>query len=460
MTKRWKKKKRTQRIPNKHTTTLLTPYAAADPASPRLFRWQLLFVALLVSGYAGFYLCRSNLSVVLPLLIDELVARGADPQQAKIRLGTLASLGVLAYAVGKFVGGGLADWLGGKRGFLGGMAGAVVFTGLFATSGGWPLFTLAWMGNRFVQALGWPGMVKLTARWFAHSRYGAAMGVISLSYLFGDAAARQLMGWWLQQGFGWRAVFCACATVLGALLLLNYLLLKESPQELDIAEPPADPDNLFQTEASEAAPTSFKTVFRTLLSNTAFRLVCLLSFGFHVLRETFNTWTPTYFTQVAGLTQAEAASQSALFPFFGGLSALLVGWLSDRVGRSGRALIIVLGMVLTCGGLLALARLDGPNDARLSVWLVAFIAFALIGPYSYLAGVLSLDFGGKRGSATASGIIDGIGYLGGVLAGDSVARISVSYGWQGAFNALAVIALLVCLAAAQFWRTQKKMNAV
>ena len=46
------------------------------------------------------------------------------------------------------------------------------------------------------------------------------------------------------------------------------------------------------------------------------------------------------------------------------------------------------------------------------------MAFLLIGPYSYLAGAISLDFGGKRGGATACGIIDGVGYLGGVLAGE------------------------------------------
>jgi len=40
--------------------------------SARLFRWQSLTLALLVSGYAGDYLCRSNYAVVLPLLIDEL----------------------------------------------------------------------------------------------------------------------------------------------------------------------------------------------------------------------------------------------------------------------------------------------------------------------------------------------------------------------------------------------------
>ena len=34
--------------------------------------WQALTIALLFLGYAGYYLCRSDFSVSLPLIIDEL----------------------------------------------------------------------------------------------------------------------------------------------------------------------------------------------------------------------------------------------------------------------------------------------------------------------------------------------------------------------------------------------------
>jgi sugar phosphate permease len=79
----------------------------------------------------------------------------------------------------------------------------------------------------------------------------------------------------------------------------------------------------------------------------------------------------------------------------------------------------------------------------------------LIGPYSYLAGAISLDFGGKRGSATASGLIDGVGYLGGVLAGNTVAGISVVWGWTGAFAALAAVAVFSSVVAALYlWEEQ------
>jgi len=425
-------------------------------SSPRLFRWQVLTVFLLIVGYAGYYLCRSNFSVTLPLIIEDLAAKGFSAADAKVRLGTIASIGVFAYAIGKFFSGGLADWLGGRRTFLLGTAGTIFCTALFAMGGGIPLFTFAWLLNRVLQSMGWPGAVKLGSRWFSFSAYGTAMGIVSQSYLFGDAAARQFMGWLLGQGVGWRGVFFAAAGVMLVIFVAMLFLLKESPRDIGEVEPPANPNNLIGQDAEGVKPVAFKTLLFIFLRSPAFLIVCVLSLGCTLLRETFNTWTPTYFTQVVGLSKAEAASKSALFPFFGGISVLLAGFISDRLERGGRAAIILVGLLLSCVGLLALGNFNFGHSQSVPIWLVSAVAFTLIGPYSYLAGALSLDFGGKQGSATAAGIIDGVGYLGGVLAGDSVARISVAYGWQGAFNALAVVALLSSVAAVIFLHNQKR----
>src|SRR4051812_47654327 len=122
-----------------------------DEGEARLARRRTLTVGLLVVGYTGYYLCRSNLSVAIPMIAAEMVAAGVDPSDAKVRLGTVVSYGTLAYAVGKFLGGGIADALGGRRNFLVGMAGSVVCTLLFASGSGMPLFTAAWFGNRLAQ---------------------------------------------------------------------------------------------------------------------------------------------------------------------------------------------------------------------------------------------------------------------------------------------------------------------
>jgi len=420
-----------------------------------LVRWRILTVALLVTGYAGYYLCRSDLAVAMPLLIAELSRRGIAPDDAQIRLGTIASLGVFAYAIGKFPSGWLADFLGGRRNFLYGMAGAILFTVLFGLAGGIPLFTLAWMGNRLVQSLGWAGMVKITSRWFSYSSYGTVMGIVSLSFLFGDAASREFMSLLIGAGFGWRGLFYAAAATLAIFLLVNLVGLKETPLAIGFPEPPANPANLFRSEGEKPVPDTLGSLLRTFGRSGVFWLVCSLSCGITILRETFNLWTPTYFVQSVGLTVADAAQKSALFPLFGGISVLLAGYLSDRLGKGGRAAIIFYGMLLSVGVLLVLAFV-GFGESKAPVALVTLVAFLMIGPYSYLAGAISLDFGGKQGSATASGLIDGAGYLGGVLAGNSFASVAVMWGWKGAFASLAAIAFLSSLAAGVYLHHQRR----
>jgi sugar phosphate permease len=417
-----------------------------------------LTVALLTAGYAGYYLCRSDLSVAMPLLIEHQRSRGISAEGARVSLGAVASWGVFAYAAGKFGAGWIADFLGGRRNFLAGMAGSILFTVLFALAGGLPLFTLAWFGNRFMQSLGWAGMVKITSKWFSFSSYGAVMGIISLSYLFGDAASRQFLSVLIAHGSGWRGLFGAAAGVLAMLLLANVLLLKESPRALGYREPPVNPANLFREGGEEDRPQSFRSLLGVFARSPSFWLVCLLSLGVTLIRETFNLWTPTYFTQGLGFSNSEAAQKSALFPLVGGLSVILAGVMSDRLGPRGRALIVFCGLLCTGAALLALAFSEPGGSPDTPVWLIAAIAFLMIGPYSFFAGAMSLDFGGRQGSGTASGLIDGIGYLGGVLAGNSFASASVAWGWKGAFGLLAGVAFVSTAAAAVYlWRERREV---
>src|SRR6202035_4827042 len=116
----------------------------------------------------------------------------------------------------------------------------------------------------------------------------------------------------------------------------------------------------------------------------SFWVVCGLSVGATLVREAFGLWTPTYFTQAAGFTPAEAAGKSALFPLAGGLSVLLCGWLSDRLGARGRSAIIFMGLALSGAVLLWLAL--GTASRASAVILVSAVAFLIIGPYSFLAG--------------------------------------------------------------------------
>jgi OPA family glycerol-3-phosphate transporter-like MFS transporter len=216
-----------------------------------------------------------------------------------------------------------------------------------------------------------------------------------------------------------------------------------------LPSPAANPLNVYGTDEQphgEEHP-GLKAILRPLVTSFPFWMVCLLSLGTTLLRETFNFWTPTYFVQFVGLSSSQAAARSALFPLFGGISVLVAGVLSDKLGLNGRNLVLVFGMAASTVCLVVLARTPGHASQWMPVALVTLVGFLMLGPYSYLAGAMSLDFGGKQGSATAAGIIDGVGYLAGWLSGDTVARITVAFGWKNAFFSLAGVALLTSLVA-------------
>jgi sugar phosphate permease len=446
------------------TTALLAldagPMIAVGPIpteeTARLRRWQSITVGYLVLGYAGYYLCRSDFSVSIPYIIEDLKAGGMDGDVAKVRLGWITSAGTLAYALGKFAGGMFADAFGGRRNMLLGMLGAVVCTLLFASGRSLAIFALAWAGNRLVQSFGWPGMVKIVSKWFTPARYGSAMGVVSLSYLFGDAASRAFMDRLFRSGFEWRAVFAIAAATLGALLIAGLWLLKESPESIGAKLPGGDHDlEPIEAEADERPP-----VLR-LLGSPAFCMVCLLSFGLTLLRETFGTWTPTYFVQAIHIAKEDAVGLSGLFPLAGGVSVLLAGFLADRLGRDGRMAVVCVGMALAGMMMAGLAWGNFGASKGVPVAMVTATAFLMIGPYSYLAGAVSLDFGGRSGAASASGLIDGIGYLGGVLAGAGMAEVSVKLGWSGAFAVLAAVAMgTSALSAWIFWSGLRRKGKV
>lgn len=414
---------------------------------PRALRSrQVTTVGLLFAGYAAYYFCRADLSAAMPMLAEELSARGLPAGVAMVRLGTLYSAGVLAYALGKLFLGGLGDLWGGRRSFLLGLGGAAAFTLLFAAGGGLPVFTLAWIGNRLTQSIGWAGALKVCSKWFDFSSYGTVIGILSLSYLVGDAAARPVMGWLIGLGVGWRGLFAAAAAVAGALWLANLAFLRESRVDAGHAEARVNPRNLHARTG--AAPRNLVELVRPLLASRAFALVCLLSFGCTIVRETFNIWTPLYLSDAIGYGNGDAASLSAVFPAVGAVSVVVTGWLSDRLGANGRPLLLLGGLGATALVLLSLTASRGSATPPLvSVALIGVVAFCLLGPYSYLGGAFALDFGGKRAGAAASGIIDGVGYLGGVLAGGGVARVSVAYGWHGVFIALAAVSAASALAA-------------
>src|SRR5271168_1830982 len=324
---------------------------------------QTVVVLLLFGGYGALYFCRADLSVATPLLVEELVKHGVSHTNAIIRMGSIASLGVLAYALGKIFLTGLGDFWGGRISFLIGLGGATAFTLMFASHLSLPLFTMAWIGNRLTQSISWAGLIKVSSKWFDFTSYGMIIGILSISYLVGDAAARQWMGMLIEHGFGWRTLFYFAAAVVALFLVLNFFFLRESRLDAGFTEAKPNPLNLFS--ASESRPQSLGELLLPLIRSRAFLLVCLLSLGCTIIRESFNFWTPVYLRDYLGYSMSNAARMSAVFPGVGAVSVLATGWLSDRLGANSRSLIMFVGLGATAAALLVLIPLGTSSPAPL-----------------------------------------------------------------------------------------------
>jgi MFS transporter, OPA family, glycerol-3-phosphate transporter len=226
-------------------------------------------------------------------------------------------------------------------------------------------------------------------------------------------------------------------------------VLRSSPKELGLEEPSANPENVFGQAGQSADTVPFLELLLPLIESPMFWSICGVSFGLTLIREAFNNWSSTILNDVAGLQAGQAGIASLIFPLAGGVGALGAGMLSDRWGgRHGR--IVVPSLIVLIFSLGSMAVINVTGRPFLAMALLAVTSFFLIAPYSYLSGVMALDLGGKRGSATAAGLIDGAGYVGGIASGWGIAKIAGRYEWSGVFLSLAGVCCLTLVVAVAY----------
>lgn len=416
----------------------------------RLANWQALTATMLLVGYTGYYFCRSNLSAAGPLILDEFAGQGMD----KERFGIILTVGTGFYAGGKLVNGALCDFIGGRAMFLLGMVGSVVATVLFGLGGGLAVFIAAWALNRFVQSGGWGAVVKVSSNWFSIQSHGRVMGILCLSYLFGDALARAAFGGLIERGMGWRGLFFTPAALLAAIAVACWFALRSSPRDVGAEEPSANPANLYGQRGNSSRPEGLLELLLPFFRSPSFWIICAMSLGLTLIRETFRDWTPVYLSEAAEARPGIAALGSMVFPLSGGFSALFAGYVTDRIAHGRRGVVMLAFLVPLAAALTTLCWLSSreqPPGLLLPLLLISVVGMAMTGPYSFLTGVFSLDLGGKQGSASAAGLVDSAGYFGGMLAGWGVGKIAQDVGWGAVFAVLAAVAAATALAAGVFW---------
>ena len=418
----------------------------------RLRRWRAVTVATLFTGYAGYYVCRSVLPVASTGMMND-PASGID----EVGYGRLVAVGIYLYALGKLVNGISAEYVSGRLAFLLGMALSAALVVCFGFAGGAVAMLVIWGANRFVQSMGWMGLVKITGRWFPPARLATVMGVLSLSYLFGDAVARFYLGAVVKAGVGWRELFFVAAGTLAVLALVSYFTLKSSPRDVGLPEPPPPARNVFGAGDHGVGRVSLRKLLGPLFASRMFWLVCAMNMGLTAIRETFNAWTPRYLEKAVGLAADDVGMWSALFPLCGAVASLLAGWWADRLkGRFGRLIVPLAALTAVVLGVFAATDLHG--RPTLALVLIGLVALCVMGPYTFCAGVLALNLGGKRAGAASAGIIDAVGYLcGAVVSGEVAGHLVKHYGFAPLLDVLFGLGVGTLAVGVVYWYFEERL---
>lgn len=424
------------------------PVSAQD--NQRLLRWRVSTFWVCLLGYVGYYICRGNLSAAFPLLEQEF-------GYSNTQLGLIASLSEMAYAVGKFINGPLADRIGGRKIFLVGMAGAIFWNLVFAISASLTAFIIVWCCCRYFLSMGWGGLTKTIGNWYPRDRNGTVMGLISVNFQFGGVAATLFAGLLVAMGVNWQGIFVFPAIMLTIILIWSFLASKATPSDV-VPGAIVNETTLGAESKSGTRPQlanygtenpTVSIILRNLLAMPIYRQLLVYSFLTTLLRSVFLFWIPKFLFDI-GMSASSAILQSAIFPLLGVLGTLFIGWYTDHYARNGdRARMMWMMLSVLIVSLLAIAVLSvsaTPNFNLIMVFLGAS-GFFLLGPYSMSSGCLTLDIAGAKGAGSCTGIIDGIGYIGGAIATFAAGAMSDYLGWPQVFLVLGLFAFLSTVSA-------------
>jgi sugar phosphate permease len=422
--------------------------------SQRRWRWRIFVITWL--AYAGFYFCRKNLSVTMPLMAGEL-------KLSKLQLANVVFGYSLLYSGGQFVCGLLADRFGSRIVVAFGLLIAVISNVLmgFGTSLAM-LVTLACL-NGAGQSGGWPGLVKTMAAWFRHKERGVVMSWWTTNYVIGGFAGTLFATFvvtseWLLPGLGWRRGFWMPAIILFVILIAFFLLVKDRPSDAGL---PAIVEGDGQSHVGEKHETFAETmaIYFKMLGDPAVWTVALGALFSKVTRYSFMFWLPLYLTESLKYSTREAGNTSSLFELAGFGGALLAGYVSDRFMQSRRlpvAAMMMWGLALACWAHPSLAAL-GHGGVALSICLIGIMNY---GPDTLMQGAATQDVGAKWGVGKASGFIDGVSSIGQLISSYLVAIIAHHYGWNNLFYVFVALALVGGAVMATRWTHASKAHTM
>lgn len=410
---------------------------AAVEAAPRdgIYKW--LVVGMLWFVCLFNYADRQAIFSVFPLLESEM---GLD----EIQLGLVGSSFMWVYALALPLAGVVGDRVGRKTLILAGLIfwSLVTLATALATTY-WELLLFRALEG-FGEAFYFPASMSLISDYHGRDTRSRAMAIHQSSVYAGTIAGGTVAGL-LAEYFGWRSgfyVFGGLGVVLGVVLLG---LLKEPRRG---QSDPVERDGLIHAPIDVRKPDFWRSFAETFTNPTVWILIAVF-FGANAVAAIFLTWMPRYLHNTFNMRLAAAGfSATAYLQVASVLGVLTGGFLADRLARrylGGRMLTQALGLF---GGV-AFLFLTG--------WtlLVPVLVVAMIG-FGYFKGVYDANIWASlydvvkpERRATAVGVMNSIGWVGGALGTVAVAAAAQRYGMSACLSATSLMYLalgaLLCL---------------
>lgn len=406
----------------------------------RGWRFRVFFAAW--SMYATFYMCRANISVAVPEL-QKLLGHGTATEKSILLVGAILTGTKLAYGFGQLINGLLGDRFGPRRVATVGMAISAVMNLAFGLVGSFPAFMGIWLINGLAQATGAPSRIKVLANWFSPTERGKMMGFLGTDYVVGNAVSWVLSGWLLTH-YGWRAVFFVPAGIMVVSAVHFWLRVRNAPEDVGLPTIERYEKLLSGEAAAEEALGSapeggdvhagWGFVARQALLNPKVWIVGFAYFGVDLFRYGFLDWSFTYLID-QGAPVGKAVLKIVMLPVVGAVGIIVSGWLTDKLG--GRRAPVISIMLFISAILAWVFRLTSQAGSQsnllISLVVLGGIGFFLYGPHLLMGATIAMDLGSRKASATASGVIDWLGYMGAAVAGIGTAWARNLWGWDGAF---------------------------
>lgn len=405
--------------------------------------------------YATMYMGRYNLSFANKSLSDTF---GWD----KTQIGTIITAALTIYGISALFNGPLADKIGGRKAMLIGAGGTVIFN-LFFGLGAYLgfifkgsviliYFASIWALNAYFQSFSALALIKVNSAWF-HVRERGVFSAIFGSMIQSGRALIFLVGGLVVTFLPWQWVFFIPAFIIGIMVLLTYLYVQNTPEDTGL--PTFDTQDATSGDTGEI---TFKYVINKVFTNPITITIAISEFCTGFVRHGFEQWFPRYMQEYQNLKLDSAIFQTGAFGVVlaGIAGAFIAGTASDWLFSSRRTPVAFIGYFMQIICLFVIWQIKDLN-LIIAAFIVNSMAISMV--HSMLSGTASMDFGGKRAAATATGMFDGMQYLGGAAVGVGVGWMLDNFGWGAWGPSMIGFSIIGAILMLKLWNARPKSSS-